>query len=435
MAIKVTCPSCNTEYTVDESRAGKKLKCKCGEVFVAPAAGTAAKSPVLPPSATPLSAPPSTLASSSPPPYAAPPPSPPAPPSFSQTPPRNTGNPAQKFVVEKYEPEGGFTLTGIALLVLFTFPTAALLGALASFVSQWFYLVLLFPIGIGFGVGAASYGAIQYGHVRNRQIAGICAFVAGCLAMLVMHYCDYLQFKSTLREQLAQAPPQAAAILEQLPELVATRQQQPPQIQRLIAELEKEPLALDVWLVRSFPSYIDFAAHAGVTIGGVHEIANKKDSGLNLGYIGTYIYWAIEVGIVAVIAFGAAALRASKPYCSQCNAWKNSISLGSVRPPVENAVAALHEGDLNRLGENQPLSSTGALSVSAAVCPSCQENGPIDVKLEQAVTNKKGQVSKKELAHVTYPGQSLVALRALFARSTAPPISTAPPPPLPPIPL
>src|SRR5262245_14147367 len=41
MALAVTCPACSKRYSVDESRGGKKLQCRCGQVFRAAAAPTA----------------------------------------------------------------------------------------------------------------------------------------------------------------------------------------------------------------------------------------------------------------------------------------------------------------------------------------------------------------------------------------------------------
>jgi hypothetical protein len=49
------------------------------------------------------------------------------------------------------------------------------------------------------------------------------------------------------------------------------------------------------------------------------------------------------------------------------------------------------------------------------------------VKVQRAVKNKKGEISKTELAHVTYPGSALAPLQSLFSApaETAP---AAPPP-------
>jgi hypothetical protein len=403
MAITIICPSCHKQYQIEDDRIGKKLKCTCGDVFrasgEASAPVTPTTSPVAPQQASQMFSAPGA--------------------------PVVRAGAGQRFEVHKYEPDGGSTLGGTALLAVSGFCAAALLGALASFVGQWFYLVLVFPFAIGLGVGLASMWAIEVGRIRNRVIAGACAFLAGCVAMLVMHFCDYLRFQSTLREELAAAPPQAAAILGQMPELIATRQQQPPEIQRVIAELEKEPLEFRALLVRSFPGYVDYAAHVGVSIGRVHDVG--KDHGLNLGYIGSYIYWVVEVLVVAGFAFFLASTAAAKPYCIQCEKWKKSQSLGSLQPAAEPAVEAIREGDLTRLHEHRPSTQAGEILVDAAICPGCRESGTIDLKVQRAVKNKKGEISKTELAHVTYPGSALAPLQSLFSApaETAP---AAPPP-------
>lgn len=445
MDMKIACPACGTKYGIDQSRAGKKLRCKCGEVFRAPAAFAPPAPPnmpdfdlnpitqpgsELPPIAGEFQAPldesfglpPIESASPAASVTAMPMDSPAAPP---QGPPMRARSPS-RFTVERYHSDGGFTASGIALLAVAAFATAVILGAVASFGGQFFYLVFLFPVLIGLGVGLASAGAVRLGHVRNITIAGVCAFVAGCLAMFTMHYFDYRQFQSTMREELDGLPPQVAAVMDRLPDMIATRAQQPAEMQRLIDQLEKEPLQLKALLVRDFFGYVDFAAHVGVSIGHGQDIGKNADRGINLGYIGTYLYWLIEVAVVAIIAFAVAVMAANNPYCAQCNSWKKPRALGSLASPPQAAIEALEQGELNRLGQCGPSSSPGTIAVSASVCPSCQESSTVDVKLEQVTKTKKGD-SKKDIAHVTYPGAALPALQNLFIPMPAPQANSAPP--------
>jgi hypothetical protein len=330
---------------------------------------------------------------------------------------------SQRFTVQKFAADGGFSLAGAALLVVLAFATAAVLGVVASIVGRWFYLILLFPAIIGALVGFVALWAIQRGHVRNVMIAGAAGFLAGCTAMLTMHVAEYLHFKSEIDGIRNQLDPADLQVIDTFPEVKANLNQQPPEVQEMVKELEKEPVGLAALRVRTFPQFVDYSAQQGVSIGRAVEVNRDAKKGMNLGYIGTYIYWGVEVLIVACIAFGIAASAAKKPYCLECNSWKTSQVLGSVQPPAESAVDALQQGDLSLLTQNQPSSEEGQLLVSASVCSACGDHSTVDVKLENVTLNKKGEVQKKELAHVTYPQKSLPAISALFkspSETTAP---------------
>jgi hypothetical protein len=318
-----------------------------------------------------------------------------------------------RFPAERYRHDGGFTAGGVALLTVTAIVTGAVTGAIASFISQWFYLVLIFPIAIGLAVAAAAGWAIKIGHVRNSLIAGAVGLLSGLMAMFVMHYCDFARFKSEVRANLEKQPPQVAEMISQLPELVATRDKQPPDIQQMIDELKKDPEAFRVLMVHDLPSYVDFSAHVGVSLKSTHSIGDK-DKGLNLGYYGSYIYWGVEVLIVAVFTYFLASLAAAEPYCTTCNTWKKKQQLGSLQPPVETAVDALKQGELARLQENRPMPGTGPLLVIADVCPNCAANSPIDVKLVHSTRNKKNEEKTKTVAHVTLPGAALTPLQQMF---------------------
>jgi hypothetical protein len=319
-----------------------------------------------------------------------------------------------RFPAERYRHDGGCTAGGVALLTATGLVTAAIAGAIGSFISQWFYLVLLFPLLIGFAVGMAAVWAIKVGHVRNSLIAGVVGFLSGLMAMFVMHYCDFARFNSEMRATLEKEPPQVAELLSQLPNLVATRDNQPPQIQEFIDNLKRDPEAFRALMVHDLPSYFDFSAHVGVSINSYHSIGDK-DRGLNLGYVGSYIYWGVEVLMVAMITYFCASFAAAEPYCMTCNTWKVKQPIGSLQPPVETAVDALKQGELARLQENRPMPGACPIRVIADICPKCATNSPIDVKLLHVTRGKKNEEKLKTLTHVTLPGAALAPLQQMFA--------------------
>ncbi len=329
---------------------------------------------------------------------------------------------SQRFEAQKFSADGNLSASGTALLVVSTFCSAVVLGILAGIIHQWLYLVFLFPILIGALVGGVAVWAIRLGHLRNSLIAGVVSLLAGCIAMFAMHFYDYMQFKSSMQSELDALPPNQAEVIKQLPHLVATRNQQPAEIQAIIAELESHPMEFRALLVHDFLSYMDYEAHVGVSIKSTHNLGEKE--GMHLGYEGTYIYWASEVVIVAGFAFYIGMLGAKQPYCNLCSNWKTRKELGIIRGPSEDARSAIEQGNLDLLSAIGRSASAGGLVVRAATCPKCGADSSVDVELRQVTKTKKGDHTKI-LCHVTYPGSAISVLEQIFA--SKPPLPTIPP--------
>src|SRR5688500_6072686 len=92
------------------------------------------------------------------------------------------------YTVKPYKPDGGTTMPGLMMLIGAIVVTGAILGFIAHFVAQAFYLILIFPVLIGFGLGDVGMRMVRAGRVRNPIIGGIAGFLGGTLAMFMMHY-------------------------------------------------------------------------------------------------------------------------------------------------------------------------------------------------------------------------------------------------------
>src|SRR5262249_9077485 len=97
-----------------------------------------------------------------------------------------------RFEAEAYRAAGTLTALGIFLTPLLGIAAAVFMGWLASFIGQWFYLILLFPIGITFGVVIGCAGGITWGKVSSPAFAFTAGGLCGLVAMVSMHYFDYL---------------------------------------------------------------------------------------------------------------------------------------------------------------------------------------------------------------------------------------------------
>lgn len=291
-----------------------------------------------------------------------------------------------RFSPEPYKSDGGFSLAGLPVLFFILFVAAGALGWLASFIGQWFYLILLFPVGIGLGLVLVGGFVGKLTKMRSVGIAILTGLMAGAVAIVSMHYFDYLRFRAR-----ADQPPAGL----KLPAGVDAAQ-----FKQLVQALHKAKG------VDTFLGYMKQQATEGVRIG-------RRGGGFNLGYTGSWIYWGLELVGVAVLAMLGLVGSASAPYCRHCEKWKESRPLGTlVGPPVE-VKGHLEEGNLKAL-HRYASGEDGELHVSAHVCPGCGAEGDIAVKLEQVSKNAKGEESRSELTHLAYPGQALAELEAVF---------------------
>src|SRR5205809_6726552 len=101
-----------------------------------------------------------------------------------QTPPQST------FPTTPYQPDGGYTLGGLLMLIAALAAVGAVLGYITHIISQYFYFILVFPLFIGFAIGAVGIRMVIKGRIRNPWLGGLAGFFAGIFAMLVMHYSD-----------------------------------------------------------------------------------------------------------------------------------------------------------------------------------------------------------------------------------------------------
>ena len=230
-----------------------------------------------------------------------------------------------RFSPEDYKAEGGFTLLGVPVLLAALCAAAVGLGWLASFIGQWFYLIAVFPIGIGVGLAGVGLLVGQLVKMRNPLIAGLFGMIGSAVALVAMHYFDY---------------------------------------QRVIAEGP-------VPGVDSLLNYLHASATVGVTINGGHG----GKGGINLGYIGSWIYWGAELVLVALMATFGMVAAAAEPFCSACNSWKKERKLGQLNPREGDVAALLREGEIERLKNHDPSPIQGELFLHVNVLSQLQHRG------------------------------------------------------------
>lgn len=302
----------------------------------------------------------------------------PLPPDEAEPPPRVPPT-LPRFDAEPYHPDGGFSVARLPILLGALLVVAVALGWLSSFIGQWFYLVLIYPMAVGAGLAVTGLWAGRVAQMRNPLLGGLIGLLSAAVAITAMHYFDY-------QRHIKKATAEVLAIPHAGPRLT------PAEVETILREAV------------SFGRFMNLQAEAGVRIG--------SDNGLNLGFVGSWIYWAAELLVVACMASAGVYRSTREPFCRECSSWKTTRTIG-VLPETADLIEAMRTGDLTRAAADAAKPGVGILLLNAAVCPQCDTRSPLAVKLERVVKDNENNVKKEEVLHVTYPGEALPSLEAV----------------------
>lgn len=276
-----------------------------------------------------------------------------------------------RFVPLPYRAEGGCSLVRLPLFVAGVLLGGLFFGWLASTLGQVCYLILLFPLGVGMALAYVGGAAVRWARVRNPTLAAAVGLAGGTLAVLTMHQCDYQQTRRHLRAQSAAVP-----------------------------DVVRQRLGTD----DSLRGYLDAVARVGVTV------CDRGDTGFNLGYYGSWVYWGAELVVVAGLALFGTRAASVRPFCAGCGSWKGERVLGSLRES-DTVLPLMRRGDLAGLDGGSAAGGRG-VSLSAAACSRCGTEAPIDVRLERLAAVRGRPTG--ELAYFSYPGEALSVLEQVF---------------------
>lgn len=81
--------------------------------------------------------------------------------------------------VRPYKPDGVTPLNGLLSLLGAMVVTGLVLGFAAHHIQKLFWLIILFPLGMGFVLGGVGVWCIGKGKIRNRLVGGCMGFLGG----------------------------------------------------------------------------------------------------------------------------------------------------------------------------------------------------------------------------------------------------------------
>lgn len=258
-----------------------------------------------------------------------------------------------------YKPSNLLAPQGILFLLVAVIVGGVAIGLITYFVSTLIYLIILFPLVIGAVAGGVIAGAVIIGKVRSPMGAAIFGLLIAVVLYGTYRYAEYeIGFEDDMHDAYIddlrnRVPAGASMSDEQLEEQLDTL------LEALGAESAADFELKEATGSTGFGAFIEYSADLGVTF---NRASSSSDSGLNISGTGAYIYWAIELLVIAGIAAAIGYGRASAPFSEETKEWFGKDEYVATIPP--DAVAQYYQ--LLKDGNYQ---AAGQMMVAASNAP------------------------------------------------------------------
>jgi len=292
----------------------------------------------------------------------------------------------------------------------------ALVGAIGWGIGQFIWLLIIFPMAMGFGVGIAGGAVVKNRRVRAPLVAMACAFLGGVVAWSMDINIGYVQMRGAITDDLTAygetlqadtgVTPTPDAIAMATDHLLvawgAGRDDDALVDAEIAAILIQAPITVGelpetappppVGKLASFEGFVRFRLSLGTSIGQVGQ------DGTPVGPTGTLALWIVELLLCAGLAAFMAREAAMQPSCRACKEWYSDevfATVLGVAPRASTFVEPLDRGEIPTLVEGLPL-PPGTANFSALMarhCPKC-DDAPVYVEATAFTQSKKGTENK-----------------------------------------
>jgi hypothetical protein len=213
------------------------------------------------------------------------------------------------YHVERFQPTRGGSPVGVFVALGLGLVAALVLGAIASVVRQFFWLVLVFPALLGAAVGFCAGAGGWLAKCRRPEMIAGAGVVCGLASAVVLHYVRYLSLTANLP---------------------------PGQV--------------------TFTQFLELMCRAGV---------------MGFGYTASVIYYIVEVVVIGGAAGAVAIVLLDRPFCEACGTWKSKDVLGKFRINGPMAAAAVSTGQPAALAA--PAEGDETVTLELFRCPHCSD--------------------------------------------------------------
>lgn len=270
------------------------------------------------------------------------------------------------------------------------------IGGLTFAVSQLIYLIILFPLGMGFAGGFVNSLAIQQGKVRNSLVGYCFGAITGLSIYGTVHTGEYFSFKQKASEEIAA-------------EFTKINQGSPTnkidtylRSRGALVEADKarNELVINAFLKQEtgsdgFLGYLKYTAKQGVSIG------RFGSQGIKLNETFTWIYWLIELAVIEGLIIVAAKSASQEPFCEGCQEWyKEKERIGNVDGQLSgNFLQLINQDNFSDCGKLINIDddiNIPSLEVYIQCCPSCKDSDSF-LTLSKTSLGEKGKLELEEI--------------------------------------
>jgi len=181
-------------------------------------------------------------------------------------------------------------------------PAGAMVGIIASIFSQLIYIVFVFPLIMGFASGKVITGAIQMAKIRKASQLIFLSLLAPMIIYTTYHYGRYVEL-------------QIQTSLEMFPGFSQATEDKNLRVANAFVDIALEQETG----YSGFVGYMLFKANEGISIGRFYS-SNR----LSLGPILTWVYWAMEFGMILWVTIHTGMKLVRMSFCEFCGNWYGS---------------------------------------------------------------------------------------------------------------
>lgn len=291
------------------------------------------------------------------------------------------------------------SLKGVLLLFGALLPVGIVIGGIASFVSRFIYLIIVFPALMGVTAGIFINGIVAKEKIRSTFVLIAAGIFSAILIFGSMHFFDYLQFRNSAAKEI-----QAQVIAES----------------GETAPEENVQAYIDYVLVEEtgFSGLIGFfllEAKEGVSISRVG--VGGSDNGINLGAI-TWLYWLAEMGLIGWMSVAPSYKLTKDLFCEHCDTWvAEGEHIGGVQPELfKQAVELIRYKDFVGLAQMlRSDTSLPSIEFYKRTCKTCN-TFPLYITASVISSGKQGQVQSKLIMAQALTSSERFTLLSAFER-------------------
>ncbi|HJR80291.1 MAG TPA: hypothetical protein VJ821_09485 [Anaerolineales bacterium] len=292
--------------------------------------------------------------------------------------------------------------TASRLKAIIIFPVAvsmiilggALAGLTTAAIGSLFYIALLFPLGMGFAGGNIVSAVTQLTRLRSARHLILVSFLTALVIYGTYHYGRYL----ALQVQMS---------LEIFSDLTTATDEDNLKVARAFVDY-----ALEQETGRSgFAGYLLLRAKEGISIGRFYS-----QNRLHLGPALTWLYWALEFGIILWVAITVGRKSMRVPVCEACGRpYAKERHLGGTSPANESLLIDLiQRNDVDSLVRLiEPDAGLPSLEVYMQRCEACEKSAS-HLTVRRAFRGTSGSLQFSDVSKVTMqPVDSILFLKQL----------------------